>query len=126
MDNLLILSKFLKGILDWRAALDIFLIAVLIFFIYRTFRGLGTWRVLLGILTAIMIFVIASLLELEGMSWVYSNLSQVAVLGIIIIFQPELRKVFERTVSLKRNRNSHKGSELSMLISNAVLTINLS
>jgi len=107
----------------WKAALDIFLIATLIFFIYRTFRGLGTWRVLLGILTAVTIFVIASLLDLEGMSWVYSNLSQVAVLGIIIIFQPEIRKVFEKTVSLKRNRGSHRGSELSMLISNAVFAL---
>jgi len=123
LDSLLILIRFLKEMVGWKVSLDIFLMAILIFFIYRTFRGLGTWRVLLGILTAVMIFMLASLLELEGMSWVYSNLSQVAVLGIIIIFQPELRKVFERTVSLKRNRNSHKGSELSMLISNAVFAL---
>ena len=109
--------------LSWKTVLDIFLIATLIFLIYRTFRTLGTWRVLLGILIAVTFFLIASLLELEGISWIYSNLSQVAVLGVIVIFQPEIRKVFERAVSLRRNETGGRGMDLSLLISDAVFAL---
>lgn len=120
LDELLLLITVLKEIMSWKTALDVFLMASLIFLIYRTFRRLGTWRILLGILIAVMIFVIASLLELEGISWIYSNLSQVAVLGIVVIFQPEIRKVFERAVSLRRSETGNTESALSMLISEAV------
>ncbi|MFH1992310.1 MAG: diadenylate cyclase [Pseudomonadota bacterium] len=123
MDKLLLLTKVLKEMLSWKAVLDIFLIATLIFLIYRTFRTLGTWRVLLGILTAVTVFLIANLLELEGINWIYSNLSQVAVLGIIVIFQPEIRKVFERAVSLRRNEAGERRSDFSGLISDAVFAL---
>jgi diadenylate cyclase len=123
LDRLLISTKFLEELVGWKAALDVFLIATLLFFIYRTFRGLGTWRVLLGILIAVTIFVMASLLQLEGMTWVYSNLSQVAVLGIIVIFQPEIRKVFERTVSLRRNKANNGNSGLSIMIGDALFAL---
>ena len=109
--------------LSWKTALDIFLIATLIFLIYRTFRTLGTWRVLLGILIAVTFFLIASLFELEGISWIYSNLSQVAVLGVIVIFQPEIRKVFERAVSFRRHEAGSRGTDLSLLISDAVFAL---
>jgi len=109
--------------MNWKTALDVFLMALLIFLIYRTFRRLGTWRILLGILIAVSIFMIARLLELEGISWIYSNLSQVAVLGIIVIFQPEIRKVFERAVSLRRSETGNSASALSMLVSEAVFNL---
>ncbi len=123
VDKFILVSKIVNEMRNWKAALDIFLIAALIFLIYRTFRRLGTWRILLGILTAAAIFMLASILELWGISWIYSNLSQVAVLGIIVIFQPEIRKVFERAVSLRRNEIGEKGSNLSLLVSNALFDI---
>lgn len=123
MDKLLLLIKVIIGMLSWKTVLDIFLITTLIFLIYRTFRTLGTWRVLLGILIAVTFFLIASLFELEGISWIYSNLSQVAVLGVIVIFQPEIRKVFERAASLRRSEAGGSGTDLSLLISDAVFAL---
>jgi uncharacterized protein (TIGR00159 family) len=90
----------LHEIFTWRAALDIFLIAVGNFFLYRTFVRLGTWKIFLGILTAFLGFVFANMLHLEGTSWIFQNVSQVAALALIVIFQPELRKVLEKLVSL--------------------------
>ena len=123
MDKFLLLTVVLKEMLSWKVALDVFLIATLIFLIYRTFRSLGTWRVLLGILAAATIFLIASFLELEGISWIYSNLSQVAVLGIIVIFQPEIRKVLEKAVSLRRSEVGKNGADLSLLFSDAIFAL---
>jgi len=123
LDKLILLIKVVIEMLSWKTALDIFLIATLIFLIYRTFRMLGTWRVLLGILIAATFFLIANLLELEGISWIYSNLSQVAVLGTIVIFQPEIRKVFEKAVSLRRNETGGRGTDLPLLMSDAVFAL---
>lgn len=85
---------------NWQTLLDIFLIAAGIFFLYRMILRLGSWYILVGILIALVIFAVARLLNLEGIVWVFRNVSQVALLASIIIFQPELRKIFDKVVSL--------------------------
>jgi len=62
----------------------------------------GTWKILLGLVAAFVIFVFATALHLEGITWIFQNVSQVAVLALIVIFQPELRKVLEKMVSVQR------------------------
>ena len=91
--------KMLKLMLDWRVILDILLLAAALFLLYRTLHRLGAWKIVAGIFLAIAIFVIANILDLKGIRWLYSNLSQVALIGLIVIFQPEIRKVFERAAS---------------------------
>ena len=88
----------LQELVSWRAFLDIFIISVALFLLCQTLVRFGTWKILVGILIAFFIFTIASLLRLEGVSWIFRNVSQVAVLAIIVIFQPELRKILEKFV----------------------------
>ncbi len=78
---------------SWRAVLDILLISAGLFFLYRTLLRLGTWKIMAGILLALVMFILANALNLRGIEWIYQNLSHVVVLGLIGIFQPELRKV---------------------------------
>ena len=85
---------------NWQTILDIGLIAAGIFFLYRTLIRLGSRHILVGILIALVIFAVARLLDLEGIVWIFKNVGQVALLASIIIFQPELRKIFEKVVSL--------------------------
>jgi len=116
-------DMFMRGILSWRMILDILIMGVGLFLIYRTMRRLGTWRILAGFMIAIVFFVVASLLSLKGIVWIYSNLSQVAVVALIVIFQPELRKIFERFVSLGQRKAGREGQDLSLLISEAVFNL---
>ncbi|WP_304511306.1 diadenylate cyclase [Desulfopila sp. IMCC35008] len=74
------------------------------YFLYRTLAKLGTWKIFVGICFAFLVFVLASLLNLEGVEWIFRNISHVAVLAMIVIFQPELRKIFEKIVSLYGRR----------------------
>jgi diadenylate cyclase len=76
--------------LNWQTLLDIVLIAAGLFFLYRTFLRLGTWKILIGMLAAFIVFIIARILNLEGIEWIFKNVSHVALLGLIIIFQPEI------------------------------------
>jgi uncharacterized protein (TIGR00159 family) len=102
--------------LSWRAALDIALMAAGLFLLYRTLVRLGTWKIATGILAAVGIFLMARFLDLRGIEWVFGNFSQVAVVALIVIFQPELRKVFERAVSMRSSRTRDPGDVVSRLI----------
>jgi uncharacterized protein (TIGR00159 family) len=92
--------------LNWQTMLDIVLIAAGLFYIYRTFLRLGTWKILIGMLAAFVVFILARVLNLEGIEWIFKNVGHVALLGLIIIFQPEIRKVFEKVVSLILSKKS--------------------
>ncbi|NDY74215.1 hypothetical protein DO021_20255 [Desulfobacter hydrogenophilus] len=88
--------------LSWQTVLDILVISAGLFFLYRTLLRLGTWKIVSGILVAALFFVVASLLDLKGVEWVYRNVSHVAVISLIVLFQPELRKMFERAASIRK------------------------
>lgn len=113
----------IKEMLDWRVSLDILLLTLLIFFLYRTLRTTGTGKIFFGILIAAGIFIIARFLDLQGIEWLYSNLSQILLLALIIIFQPELRKIFERAASLRRREIGTEAPKLSSTISDAIFAL---
>ncbi len=96
----------------WRAVLDILLISTALFYLYRTLLRLGTWKIMAGIVMALVVFILAHVLNLKGIEWIYQNVSHVAVLGLIVIFQPELRKILEKAVSVPSHR-AIKGQDTS-------------
>jgi uncharacterized protein (TIGR00159 family) len=114
------LEIFLSQFLHWQTLLDIGVITIGIFFLYRTLIRLGTWKILAGIFFAFMVFVFASLLDLEGVEWIFQNISHVAVLAMIVIFQPELRKMFEKVVSLYGRKRQVSSGELPDVIANSL------
>lgn len=109
--------------LTWRAVLDILLITTGIFFLYRTLLRLGTWKIMAGILMALVVFILANALNLKGIEWIYHNVSNVAVLGLIIIFQPELRKVLEKAVSVPPQRLKDQDIALQSLIGETLMKL---
>jgi DNA integrity scanning protein DisA with diadenylate cyclase activity len=112
-----------KELLSWRAILDIFLIAAGLFFLYRTLLRLGTWKIVAGILIAMAVFLVASFMDLKGIEWIFSNISQVAVIALIVLFQPELRKILEQTASVKRSEPRDLDEKLSRLVVDAILKL---
>jgi uncharacterized protein (TIGR00159 family) len=107
----------------WRAVLDILLISAGLFFLYRTLLRLGTWKIMAGILLALVIFILANALGLKGIEWIYQNVSHVAVLGLIVIFQPELRKVLEKAVFVPPHRLKDQDTELQSLIAESLVKL---
>ena len=99
--DVLSLLPISREILGWRAALDIILMAAGLFLLYRTLIRLGPWKIATGILAAVGVYLLARLLDLRGIEWIFGNFSQVAVVALIVIFQPELRKLFERAASMR-------------------------
>jgi len=113
----------IKEMLNWRVSLDILLIATIIYFIYFTLRTLRTWKVVSGLIVAFVLFLAARIIGLQGINYIFSNFSHVALLAMIIVFQPEIRRIFERAASLRRNEAMGKGSPLSTQLRDTIFTL---
>ncbi len=107
-------------IFSWRAVLDIALIGAALYFLYRTLIRLGTWKIVAGILIAVVFFIVASYLDLKGIEWIYLNVSHVAVISIVVLFQPELRKMFEKAASMHRNKTLRYDEDFSRIIAESM------
>jgi diadenylate cyclase len=123
LDTLVSLLRLFRALLDWRVILDVLLISAALFFLYRSLLRLGTWKMVTGIFLAMVVFVIANVLDLKGINWIYSNLSQVAVIALIVIFQPEIRKIFEQAASLGGRKLGKTGPALAALFSDAAFVL---
>ena len=78
----------------WRPALEIFILAVGIYFATRFVRGTRGWPVVIGFTILLLALTLtAALLKLEVLRWLLGNASFVIVLGAVIIFQPEIRRM---------------------------------
>jgi DNA integrity scanning protein DisA with diadenylate cyclase activity len=117
------LTAMIKGIIGWKAVVDIVLIAAGLFFLYHTLLRLGTWRIVAGIVLAAFLFLIANFLDLKGLEWIFGNFSQVAVIALVVIFQPELRKIFERAVSVRRSKIDDAGVVLPRMIVDCLIKL---
>ncbi|MFH1217770.1 MAG: diadenylate cyclase [Pseudomonadota bacterium] len=95
----------MRNFLEWRVILDIALITLLLYSFYRTLRATGTWKIALGLTFAAGISLVARLLGLQGFEWIFSNFSQIAVVALLIIFQPEIRRILERSFSFGHSRS---------------------
>ncbi|MBQ5441013.1 MAG: diadenylate cyclase CdaA [Firmicutes bacterium] len=91
--------------------LDILIVAFLFYKLLGFIRETRAEQLAKGILILIIVAVIANLLNLYTLQWILSNLVNVGLIAIVIIFQPELRRLLE---NLGRNKliNNFSGIDL--------------
>jgi len=78
----------------WRPALEIFILALAIYLATRFVRGTRGWPVVIGFTILLLaVTLAAALLKLEVLSWLLGNASIVLILGAVVIFQPEIRRM---------------------------------
>lgn len=113
----------------WRPVLEI---VILWFAIYRMllfFEGTRARNVLRGLIVLIVLFFIFQRLGLRTIDWIMAKIFAISVIGIFIIFQPELRQGLARLGKghLVLNQNILKEEELEMLVKQLVqAAVNLS
>ena len=89
----------LSSIISTITFLDAIDILLLTFFIYKgikLIRETKAQQLLTGILVLIAVYFISAGLELRVMSYLLSNFLQVGIIAILIVFQPELRRMLEK------------------------------
>jgi diadenylate cyclase len=78
----------------WKDALEILILAVGIYYGYLGLRGTRGLRVLTGLAILILgLALLSQIFGLEVISWLLRSLSAVILLALVVIFQPELRRI---------------------------------
>lgn len=88
------LNLFITGFIDIRLldVIDIFLVALLLFELYRLLRGTVAINIFLGIVAIFIAWKIFDILEMELLSEILGAFISVGFIALIVIFQPEIRR----------------------------------
>lgn len=78
---------------------DILEIALISFFIYQFMvwiKFTRAYTLLKGILIVLLFILVAYILKMNTILWIIKNLSTILLTSVVVIFQPELRKMLEQ------------------------------
>ena len=81
------------GILD---VVDILLLSLVLFFVYRFIRDRRAGKLLLGLGCVLALSLLGDALDLPATRFIFSDFRQIGVIAILILFQPELRSALEK------------------------------
>lgn len=76
----------------WVDFVDIALVSVLLYQVYKLIRGSIAVNIFLGILALYLVYLIVSAVQMELLATILGTFMNVGVLAMIILFQPEIRK----------------------------------
>ena len=78
----------------WQPAVEILILAVLIYFAFKFVRGTRGWPVVIGFVVVLLALkAVTTILDLKVLSWLLDSASLFIAAGAIVIFQPELRRM---------------------------------
>ncbi len=75
---------------------EIIIISFLIYNILVWFKKTRAWNLLKGIIVVLIFVMIAAMFQMNTILWIAGKTINVAVIAIIIVFQPELRRALEQ------------------------------
>lgn len=82
---------------NWRAGVEVLVLWILIYQIYRIFRATRGARILVGLTVVIIMMTLASqILDLKVIEWIIKSAAAILAFALLIIFQPELRNGLAR------------------------------
>ena len=81
---------------EWKDALDILVMAFLIYQGIKLVRETRAAQLVKGIAMLLLLYLLAQALEMKAMQFITKNILQIGVLALVIVFQPELRRALEQ------------------------------
>jgi diadenylate cyclase len=85
----------------WSDYLDIAIVAFLLYKFLPLIRTTGAMRVATTILSVVVIAWVTGLLELYTLSFILNQFLQIGVIAVVILFQPEIRRMLDHLGSVK-------------------------
>jgi uncharacterized protein (TIGR00159 family) len=77
----------------WIDVLDVLIVAFVVYQLLKLIRGTHAVQVALGGAVLVLMFWVSQWLDLQALNWLIRTFLPYAVFGILVIFQPEIRKV---------------------------------
>jgi diadenylate cyclase len=91
---------------SWVDIIDIALVSVLLYQVYKLIRGSIAVNIFLGLLALYLVYLVVRAAQMELLALILGQFMGVGVLAMIILFQPEIRKfllVIGRSTEFKEN-----------------------
>lgn len=76
--------------------LDILLLTFSIYSLIKLMRETRAMQLLKGIFLLLLLFIVVKSFDLKVMGYLIDNFAQVGIIALIIVFQPELRRILEK------------------------------
>ena len=89
------------GIVD---IIDIFLVAMMLYYLYRVTRGTNAFSIILGVAMLYLMYVVVRALNMELLSGILGQFIGVGIIAVVVIFQPEIRR-FLQMLGLQQNHS---------------------
>ncbi|MCL2571531.1 MAG: diadenylate cyclase CdaA [Defluviitaleaceae bacterium] len=118
---------FLDGLVDWTnipvltfpqlgpaQVLDILIIAGILYLVLRWIKRTHAWVLIRGIALVLFLRFVAIVFDLVTLGWLLEHAFTVGLIALVVLFQPELRKVLEQMgkgqylASFKIDSGEHK------------------
>ena len=110
--------------MQWSDYLDILIVAFLLYKVFPLIRNTGTLRAV-WIIVAVVVFAgITEAMKLYTLSFIINQLFQVGLIAVLILFQPELRRMVDHLSSMKLKRLfsvEKSGQEMEPIITQTVM-----
>jgi diadenylate cyclase len=107
----------------WSDYLDIIIVACLFYALIPMIRSTGAMRIAKVVVAVLVIAWLAVVLELYTLSWLLSQLLGVGLIAIVVLFQPELRRMLDHLSNVKlhslfgvEKTNQEMGSVISQTV----------
>src|SRR5439155_1421524 len=96
----------------WNNVLDVLIVAVFVYYVLLLIRGTRAVQLLIGVMVLVLIYFVASYLHLTLTTLLLQALFAVALIALVVVFQPELRRALGQIGQLgPLNRLLAPGSE---------------
>ena len=76
--------------------IDILLLALVLFFVYKIVRDNRAGKLIVGLVTLLFISFLANIFEMHALNFLLKNFTQIGVIVVLILFQPEFRSALEK------------------------------
>ncbi|RIA08982.1 uncharacterized protein (TIGR00159 family) [Flavobacteriaceae bacterium MAR_2010_72] len=77
------------GIVDF---IDVFLVAILLYYVYKLVKGTVAINIFIGIIVIYSVWKVTDLLKMNLLHNIFDGFMKVGIIALIVVFQPEIRK----------------------------------
>ncbi len=80
----------------WIDVVDITFVAIIVYYILLWLQGTRAFTLIRGFLLILLVYVVGRLFGLYTINWLFDRFAAIIVIMLVILFQPELRRMLER------------------------------
>lgn len=86
------LASVIGGFFNWRDAVDIILVSILLYQLYKIVKGTVAVNVFIGILALFLLNLIVNFMQMKLLGKIFSQVLGVGAIALVVLFQQEIRK----------------------------------